>query len=118
MPYNEKIADRVAKVLGEATEYEMKKMFGGVAFMVNEKMCVGVLNDDLMVRIHPDLHEALVEKDGARAMDFTGKPMRGYLYVEEPAIKDKRNLEFWIKKALEFNIIAKKSKTKKKKPGK
>ncbi len=115
MAYNEKIAERVAAVLGNVMEYEMKKMFGGVAFMVNEKMCVGVINDDLMVRVNPDLHDTLVERDGARTMDFTGKPMKGYLYVEEAALKQKRALEFWINKALEYNSIAKKSKSRPKK---
>lgn len=115
MAYNEKMAERVAEILGNVMEYEMKRMFGGVAFMVNEKMCVGVIKDDLMVRINPNLHETLVEKPGARPMDFTGKPMQGYLYVEEAALKQKRSLEFWINKALEYNSIAQKSKSRKKK---
>lgn len=114
MAYNEKLADRIREILSERKlkKVSEKKMFGGVAFMVNDKMCVGVNDDSLMARIDPEIYEMALEKKGVRAMDFTGKPMKGYIYVDKEGMGKKPQLAFWIDLALEFNKIAKASKKK------
>jgi TfoX/Sxy family transcriptional regulator of competence genes len=114
MAYNEKLADRVRELISLTHEItEEKKMFGGLCFMVNDKMCVGVEKERLMVRLNPDLTEELMEKEGCRPMDFTGRIMKGYVFVDIEALNTKRELEYWIKLALEYNTIAKASKKKK-----
>lgn len=114
MAYNEKVADRIREILAERKlkKVSEKNMFGGVAFMVNDKMCVGVIGDDMMARIDPEIYELALEKKGIRAMDFTGKPMKGYIYVDKTGMGKKPQLEFWIDLALEFNKIAKAAKKK------
>ncbi len=115
MAYNEKLAHRVRELISPThTITEEKKMFGGLCFMVNEKMCVGVEEERLMVRLNPDLTEEVMEKEGCRPMDFTGRIMKGYVFVDIEALNTKKKLEYWIKLALDYNAIAKASKKKKK----
>jgi len=114
MAYNEKLADRVREIISPAHKnFEEKKMFGGLCFMVNEKMCVGVEQERLMVRLDPEKYDEVIEKEGCRPMDFTGKPMKGFVFVDIEALNTKRKLEYWVNLALEFNRIAKPSKKKK-----
>jgi TfoX/Sxy family transcriptional regulator of competence genes len=114
MAYNEKLADRVREIIALTHKItEEKKMFGGLCFMVNDKMCVGVEKERLMVRLNPDLTEEVLEKDGCKPMDFTGKVMKGYVFVDITALNTKKKLEYWIQLALEYNSIAKASKKKK-----
>lgn len=87
-------------------------MFGGVCYMVNGKMCVGVMKDEMMCRIDPVLESELLEKPGCRAMDFTGKHMKGYVLIDEEAIRTKSKLQQWINLCLDFNHRAKASKKK------
>ena len=116
MAYNEKLADRVRELIAlEHENVEEKKMFGGLCFMVNEKMCVGVEAERLMVRLDPEKYEEVILKEGCRPMDFTGKPMKGYVFIDVDALNTKRQLEYWINLALDFNKIAKASKKKKSK---
>ena len=82
--------------------------------MVNDKMCVGVEKERLMVRLNPDKYDEVIEKDGCTPMDFTGKPMRGYVFVAIDALNSKKKLEYWIQLALEYNKIAKTPQKKKK----
>ena len=115
MAYNEKLADRIREIIALTHKnVEEKKMFGGLCFMVNEKMCVGVENERLMVRLNPDLMEEVMEKEGCNPMDFTGKSMKGFVFVDIEALKTKMKLEYWLKLALDYNKIAKASKKKKK----
>jgi TfoX/Sxy family transcriptional regulator of competence genes len=115
MAYNEKLADRVRELISLTHKItEAKKMFGGLCFMVNDKMCVGVETERLMVRLDPDLYEQVMEKEGCRPMDFTGKIMKGYVFVDIEALNTKKKLEYWIKLALDYNKVAKASKKKKK----
>jgi TfoX/Sxy family transcriptional regulator of competence genes len=115
MAYNEKLADRVREFISLTHEItEEKKMFGGLCFMVDDKMCVGVEKERLMVRLNPDLMEEVMEKEGCKPMDFTGKSMKGFVFVDIEALNTKKKLEYWISLALEFNAIAKASKKKKK----
>ena len=114
MAYNEKLADRVREIIAaKASRVEEKKMFGGLCFMVNDKMCVGVEKDRLMLRTDPLRFEELVEKEGCHPMDFTGKVMKGFLYVDAGVLSTKKKLEYWLKMAMDYNEIAKPSKKKK-----
>ena len=115
MAYNEKLADKVRELISLTHKItEEKKMFGGLCFMVNDKMCVGVETERLMVRFNPDIFEEVMEKEGCKPMDFTGKVMKGYVFVDIEALNTKRKLEYWLNLALEYNAIAKISKKKKK----
>jgi TfoX/Sxy family transcriptional regulator of competence genes len=115
MAYNEKLADRAREIIAVSHKItEEKKMFGGLCFMVNNKMCVGIEQDRMMVRLNPDRYEEVIEKEGCKPMDFTGKVMRGYVFVDAEVLNTTKKLEYWIKLALEFNTIAKASNNKKK----
>lgn len=115
MAYNEALADRMRESLAEQPNVEEKRMMGGLTFMVNEKMCVGILKDDLMIRIDPEIEAGVLEKPAARQMDFTGKPMKGYILIDESGLKSRKDMDYWIGLALDFNSRAKSSKKVKKK---
>jgi len=85
-------------------------MMGGLTFMVNDKMCVGILRDDLMARIDPQIYETSLQRKGCREMDFTGKPMKGFVFVSPEGTNSRNNLSYWIGLSLEFNTKAKTSK--------
>lgn len=89
-------------------------MFGGLCFMVNDKMCVGVEQERLMVRLDPERYDEAMEKEGCKPMDFTGKIMKGFVFVDIDALNTKKKLDYWIQLALEFNRKAKATKKKKK----
>lgn len=78
-------------------------MFGGLAFMVRGNMCVGIIDDKLMVRVHPDDQEELLTKYHTSPMDFTGKPMKGFLYITPKGIAEDEELQFWLDQALSYN---------------
>lgn len=116
MAYSEFFADRIRHVLDQrSVRYEEKKMMGGLCFMVDDKMCVGIVKDELMVRLHPDEDEKNTQLPGARIMDFTGRPMKGYLFIDNNGTDKDKQLESWIDKALAFNPMAKSSKKKNRK---
>ena len=115
MAYNEYLADRIRNVLNERkASYEEKKMMGGLCFMVDDKMCVGIVKDELMARIGPEKYETALQKNGCKPMDFTGRPMKGYVFVEPDAIDMEDDLAYWVQLCLDFNPLAKSSKKKKK----
>jgi TfoX/Sxy family transcriptional regulator of competence genes len=114
MAYNEKLADRVREMIAVShKKVEEKNMFGGLCFMVNGKMCVGVEKERLMVRLDPAKYDEVMEKEGCKPMDFTGKVMKGFVFVDIEVLTTKRKLEYWMDLALEYNKIAKSSKKKK-----
>jgi len=113
MAYNEKLASRIRERLSELPKVEEKEMMGGLTFMVNGKMCVGIIKDEMMCRIDPVLHEQSVEKKGCRTMDFTKRPMKGYVMIDDTGMKSKKEFDYWIGLALDFNSKAKASKKKK-----
>lgn len=114
MAYNENLANRTREIIAQTHSHvEEKKMFGGLCFMVNDKMCVGVEKDRLMVRLDPGRFDEVTEMEGCKPMDFTGKIMKGYVFVDEDALKTKKQLNFWIQLALDFNMKAKASKKRK-----
>lgn len=111
MAYNEKLANMTRELIALThKKVEEKAMFGGLCFMVNDKMCVGVEKDRLMVRLDPAVYEEVMEKEGCRPMDFTGKIMKGYVFVDADVLTTRRKLEYWVKLALEYNKIARASK--------
>jgi TfoX/Sxy family transcriptional regulator of competence genes len=113
MAYNEKLAKRIREKLAHLPDIEEKQMMGGLTFMVNDKMCIGILKDEMMCRIDPDFHETAIEKTGCRTMDFTNRPMKGYVMIDDTGMKSKKDFDYWIELALAFNKKAKSSKKKK-----
>lgn len=111
MAYSEFLADRVRQRLGNAGKVDEKKMMGGLIFMVNNKMCMGInidkktQDDRLMVRVGKLPYEDLLGMKGSRKMDFTGKVMRGFLFVDPEGFDSDKDLDFWVDKALEFNKL-------------
>jgi hypothetical protein len=97
----------------KGVDWNEKRMFGGVTFMVNDKMCFGPFRDGLMVRIDPDEESILLKKDHVEQMIMKNTPMKGYLIVSLEGIDREANLDFWVGKCLEFNPKAKASKKKK-----
>ena len=114
MAYSEKLADRVRERISDIPNIIEKEMMGGLVFMYNEKMCLGIIKDELMCRINPALHDIEVEKNGCRTMDFTKRPMKGYIMIEEAGMRSKKDFDYWIDLALNFNSKAKASKKKQK----
>jgi TfoX/Sxy family transcriptional regulator of competence genes len=115
MAFDEKLAARVRKLISPQNKNtEEKKMFGGLCFMVNDKMCIGVEKERLMVRIDPEKYEEAMKKEGSRPMDFTGKVMKGFVFVDAAAVTIKAKLEYWVNLAMSYNKIAKPSRKKKK----
>ena len=113
MAYSEKLAKRIRERLSALSNIEEKEMMGGLTFMYNDKMCVGIIKDELMCRIDPDLHETVLSKTGCRTMDFTNRPMIGYVLVDESGLKTRKDFEYWINLALDFNKKAKASRKRK-----
>ena len=114
MAFDEKLADRIREAIMDLPDVEEKYMFGGLCFMVNDKMCVGVLKDDMMCRIDPAMEDEALEKHGCRPMDFSGRSMKGFVYVSEEGMRKKKDFDYWIGLCLEYNPKAKASKKKKK----
>jgi len=115
MAYNEKLANKVRSALAHLPEVEEKKMFRGITFMVNGKICISVSNDELMCRIDPELYGAVVKKKGCRPVIMREREYKGYVYVNEEGIKTKKDFDYWVRLCLEFNKKAKASKKKSRK---
>lgn len=113
MAYNEKLADRIREALADTPKVEEKKMFRGITFMVNGKMCVSVSGDEMMCRFDPALQETVAGKKGFRTMIMKGREYKGYGYISQEGIKAKKDFDYWINLCLEFNSKAKASKKKK-----
>lgn len=115
MAYDEYLADRIRLILKEKQiKFIDKKMMGGLTFMVDDKMCIGVIKNKLMARVGPDYYEEALSKEGCKIMDFTKRPLKGYVYVEPHAIDMDEELGEWIQRCLDYNPLAKASKKKNK----
>jgi TfoX/Sxy family transcriptional regulator of competence genes len=113
MAFNETLADRIrAVLLQKEVLFDEKRMMGGLAFIVDQKMCVGIVKDELMARIGPERYETALEIDGCHEMNFTGRAMKGYVFVEPHAVESDEKLAYWIQLALDYNPLAKASKKK------
>jgi TfoX/Sxy family transcriptional regulator of competence genes len=113
MAYSQTLANRIREQLMEFESIEEKEMMGGLCFMLNGKMCVGVIKDEMMCRIDPALYEEVLEKTGCRVMDFTGHPMKGWIMIDDSGMKNIGELNYWIRLAVDYNKYAKSSKKKK-----
>ncbi|HRC91901.1 MAG: TfoX/Sxy family protein [Saprospiraceae bacterium] len=110
MAYSEKLANRIREKLVDLPNIVEKEMMGGLTFMVNDKMCIGIIKDEMMCRIAPEMQDTALEKTGCRIMDFTGRPMKGYVMVDDTGMKNEKQFNYWINLCLEFNSKAKSSK--------
>ena len=96
MPYDDRLANRVRTALSRRKGLSERRMFGGLAFLLRGHMCCGVLRDELVVRVGPGRHEEALGRPHARPMDFTGRPMRGFVYVAPPGCKTDKSLREWV----------------------
>ena len=102
MAFDEKLAARIRTVLASRSDVVEKRMFGGLAFMVNGSMCCGIVKNDLMLRVGASRQEELLAKPHARVMDFTGRPSKGMIYVSAEGVRTDAALRSWLGVALEF----------------
>jgi TfoX/Sxy family transcriptional regulator of competence genes len=112
MPPDETLANRVRAALGQSRHVEEKKMFGGIAFMVEGKMCVSAGKARIMCRIDPAIHDAALKREGCATVVMKGREYRGYVHVDASAVSTEAELDYWVKLALEYNVRAKPSATK------
>jgi hypothetical protein len=111
MPFDEQLAERIRRRFdSKKVEFTEKRMMGGLCFMVDLKMCVGVEKHRLMARIDPAIYDSALRKKGCVAMDFTGRPMRGFVFVNPAGLVTDDQLDEWLNLALDFNPKAKPSK--------
>ena len=103
MAINPELTKRIRVALGKVKKVEEKKMFRGIAFMVNGKMCVTAGDDKMMCRIDPALHEDAIQQDGVSTVKMKGRDYIGWIYVDESVIPDKKRLAYWVKMALDYN---------------
>ena len=102
MPFDEDLALRIRAAFQGDEDVAEKRMFGGIAFMLRGNMCGGVTGSDLMVRVGPDGHADAIAQPHARAMDFTGRPMKGFVFVHADGIETPEELDHWIGRARRF----------------
>ncbi len=110
MAYNEKIVERIRIALSNIPKADEKKMFGSLAFMVDNKMCLTAGADRIMCRIDPAIHEEAIKKKGCRTVMMKGRAYKGYVHVDENSIKKKKDFDYWIRLAIDYNKRAKSSK--------
>lgn len=96
MAYDEGLAERIREALADQPGITERKMFGGLAFMSRGHMFVGIVGESLMARVGPEVYADALSRPHARVMDFTKKPMKGYVYVDPPGIEDDRALAEWV----------------------
>ena len=96
MAYDPSLAQRVRDALGQRAGVTERRMFGGIAFLLDGKMFVGVLGSTLMARVGPERHRDALAVPHVREMDFTGRPMKGYVYVDPPGLAEDRDLDAWV----------------------
>ncbi len=104
MAYDEGVAQRVREALQRQSNVVEKKMFGGLTFMVRGNMCCGVIGEELMVRVGLEGYETVLTQPHARKMDFTGKPLKGFVYVESDGFDSDDDLQAWVDRALELAL--------------
>ena len=110
MAFDEQLASRVrAHFQKRRVAFDEKRMMGGLCFLVDARMCVGVEKERLMVRLDPGVYNEALKRKGAAPMDFTGRPMRGFVFVSAKGYSSESDLTSWLDLALEFNPHAKSS---------
>ena len=104
MAYNEELALRIRQAIGEQDGVTERKMFGGLCFMAHGNMLGGVMGDEIIVRVGADRYEDTLKQPHAREMDFTGRPMRGFVVVASDGISTDADLGAWVERGLEFAL--------------
>ena len=102
MAIDERLADRVRRALAGRRHLSEKRMFGGLSFLIRGNTCCGIVGHELMVRVGPDRYEAALARKHAREMDFTGRPLRGYVYVGRPGLRSSASLRTWVDQGVDF----------------
>jgi TfoX/Sxy family transcriptional regulator of competence genes len=102
MAFDPGLAQRVREVVGDRPGVTERQMFGGIAFLVDGKMFVGIHDSSLMARVGPERHQDALAMLGVRVMDFTGRPMRGYAYVDPAALAEDKDLNAWVLWCLQY----------------
>src|SRR6266550_4589439 len=104
MAFDERLAERIRGALGRRHGVAEKKMFGGVGFLLNGNMCVGIWKNSLIVRIDPESYEDALTEEYVRKFDITGRPMKGWILVEPDGIESDDQLRKWIEQSLDFVV--------------
>jgi len=102
MSYDEGLAERVREVFEERRGLQERRMFGGLAFLLSGNMCVGILGDELMVRVGPEAYAEAIAAPHAREMDFTGRPMKGLVFVGSEGVDSDDELREWVARGVSF----------------
>lgn len=102
MAYDEGLAHRISNILAYRNDVVEKKMFGGLCFMISDHMSCGIVGDTLMARVGPDNYEKSLQKENVSEMDFTGRAMKGMIYVSPDGLETDEDLEYWLKLCVEF----------------
>lgn len=114
MAFNDFLSDRIRVILKEkAVSFHEKNMMGGLTYMVDDKMCIGIVKEDLMARIDPEIYEQALQRNACREMNFTGRPMKGFVFIGPEGTDMDEDLEYWVSLALDYNPRALSSKKKK-----
>lgn len=104
MPFSEELANQIRQLLHDDRTVTEKKMFGGLAFLVNGNMCCGVVGDELMVRVGPEAYQPALGHPDAREMDFTGRALKGFIYVSPEGIAADNDLAEWVRRGSSFAL--------------
>ncbi|MCH7488478.1 MAG: TfoX/Sxy family protein [Chloroflexi bacterium] len=104
MAYDEELAERIRAALADRTDVSERKMFGGLTFMLRGNMCCGVEKENLMVRVGPDAYDEALAQPGARLMDFTGRPMKGMVFVGPEGYESDDGLAAWVERGVAFAL--------------
>lgn len=102
MAFNEQLAERVRSQLAPLAGFAERRMFGGLCFLLRGHMTAGIVGETLMLRVGPDQYRSALAQPHAREMDFTGRPLKGMIYVDAPGVKSDRALAGWLEQALSF----------------
>lgn len=102
MPYDERLADRIRRLIGKRNGFVEKKMFGGLAFLLDGRMCCGLIKNDLVIRVGPEKYEKALTEPNARPMDFTGRPIKGFVFVSSDGYETDSALAKWLDLAVDF----------------
>ena len=102
MAYDEELAERIRRALAGRQGVSEKRMFGGIAFMLRGNMCCGIVRDQLMVRVGPERYDDALARPHARPMDFTGRAMKGMVYVGPEGLRSDADLNAWLRRGVEF----------------
>jgi TfoX/Sxy family transcriptional regulator of competence genes len=102
MAYDETLADRIRRAVGQRADVTEKRMFGGLAFLLDGRMFCGIVKDDLMVRVGPERYKAALAEAHVRPMDFTGRPMNGYVFVGPGGSRTEQAIKKWVDQGAAF----------------